>query len=233
MTDSFPSPPLDLQKLREIAQRATQGRWFWRDNTMMSDAPGHPDDMESHWDRPDGEHYTPPTTIIETDSGYYPPRENDAAHIAEWYPERCLQLLDELERLRKELRICVARDGRPLPAELRSSGAPVGATRREAVALISAERERQVAKEGWTLEHDDGHTGGEIAITAAVYASPWPLRMRGDGQEWFDPIEAGSCWVKDHPRLRQLVIAGALIVAEIERLQRVKGLEHPNPLEGK
>lgn len=32
---------------------------------------------------------------------------------------------------------------------------------------IRAERSRQIAKEGWTLEHDDSHIQGEMAMAAA------------------------------------------------------------------
>jgi hypothetical protein len=38
------------------------------------------------------------------------------------------------------------------------------------VELIADERRRQIDKEGWTYEHDDGHTDGSIAMAAAVYA---------------------------------------------------------------
>lgn len=80
----------------------------------------------------------------------------------------------------------------------------------EALADIAVERRRQVDVEGWSLEHDDGHDNGEIAEAAAQWASrvQHPL-------VW--------SWASDkakHPRRRQLVIAGALIVAEIERLDR-------------
>jgi hypothetical protein len=79
------------------------------------------------------------------------------------------------------------------------------------VDLIAAERARQVSAEGWTAEHDDGHTHGELAAAAAAYAWPyapalWPW---GDG---FKPTS----------RERDLVRAGALIAAEIDRLRRAK-----------
>src|ERR1700691_2994593 len=38
------------------------------------------------------------------------------------------------------------------------------------VALIAAERARQVAAEGYTPEHDAGHRNGEMAEMAASYA---------------------------------------------------------------
>ena len=93
--------------------------------------------------------------------------------------------------------------------------------------LIAAERQRQIAEEGWTAEHDDGHTdcqlldagicyagmagsllldpdSGDEAKVALVEVWPWDSR-------WWKP--------SDDP-IRNLVKAGALIAAEIDRLQR-------------
>lgn len=33
--------------------------------------------------------------------------------------------------------------------------------------LIAAERQRQIEEEGWTPDHDDQHTNGELALAAA------------------------------------------------------------------
>lgn len=80
------------------------------------------------------------------------------------------------------------------------------------VELIAAERERQVSSEGWTPEHDDGHRDGALAHAAAVYASD-----RVDiADVWPWPGEAPK--IKDE--ISNLVRAGALIAAEIDRLQR-------------
>ena len=86
--------------------------------------------------------------------------------------------------------------------------------RGNAIAMISAERERQVSAERYGPYHDDQHTGGTLAKAAAVYALP--ERYRG-------AINYPSGWrfkPSPHNRIRELVKAGALIVAEIERLQR-------------
>ena len=109
------------------------------------------------------------------------------------------------------------------------------------IELIAEERQRQIEKEGWSAEHDEQHTKGELALAAALYASPIPLFERRethgavtfkDPWPWWDQIEItrygdGSttkvpAWDKraKHSRLRKLVIAGALIAAEIDRLQR-------------
>ena len=91
-----------------------------------------------------------------------------------------------------------------------------------ALSLIAAERVRQVSVEGWTPDHDDNHGDGELAAAAASYA--WPdLLTRGTdipaAWPWADE------WWKPTPddRIREMVKAGALIVAEIERLQRLTG----------
>lgn len=86
------------------------------------------------------------------------------------------------------------------------------------VSLIAAERKRQVDTEGWTPEHDAQHGRGEMAITAACYAAfSTDAQVLVDGK---DAFPWGSCDDKRlrHSRQRQLVIAGALIAAEIDRL---------------
>lgn len=94
------------------------------------------------------------------------------------------------------------------------------------VELIAAERKRQVEVEGWTPEHDDEHVEGEMAGAAAAYAiaaqrdiAEGPLReghLRPCGQTWRWSNE----WWKPTTALRNLVKAGALIAAEIDRLYR-------------
>lgn len=83
---------------------------------------------------------------------------------------------------------------------------------------VLAERKRQIQVEGWTPEHDDVHTGRKLARAAACYAiadgsftpglTP-PLAWPWD-HSWFKPRDARSNYVR----------AGALILAEIERLDR-------------
>lgn len=97
-----------------------------------------------------------------------------------------------------------------------------------AIELIKQERERQISVEGWTHEHDDTHANGELACAAFCYAFP-PMfrhserfRNRGSDEPHYWPWLME--WWKPTPndRIRELVKAGALIVAEIERLQRAK-----------
>lgn len=85
---------------------------------------------------------------------------------------------------------------------------------------ILVERIRQVEKEGWTPEHDDEHVGGSLAKAAACYAFGEMLVNEASGQVW---PWSEDWWKPSWPidRRRDLVKAGALIVAEIERLDRV------------
>lgn len=95
------------------------------------------------------------------------------------------------------------------------------------IELISEERIRQLCKEGWTPEHDDTHDMGELLRGGAAYAlaanagadalipASWPWSQR-----WWKP--------SDDP-VRNLVKAGALIAAEIDRLQRKRGYKAPPP----
>jgi hypothetical protein len=86
--------------------------------------------------------------------------------------------------------------------------------------LIAIERERQMSQEGWTAEHDDQHTDNELARVGAIYALP--AKFRFYAQAW--PLSWSREWYKPTPqnRVRELVKAGALIAAEIDRLQRLE-----------
>lgn len=79
------------------------------------------------------------------------------------------------------------------------------------------ERQRQVEREGWDAAHDDKHHTGDLARLAAAYA------MRSTGMDG-DQVEVlfgePATWSKDHPPRRCLVIAGALILAELARIDR-------------
>jgi len=100
----------------------------------------------------------------------------------------------------------------------------------QAVLDVLAERRRQIEAEGWTPEHDDAqHTAGELAGAAACYARhvnarAWVIDTPFDTyttevapNEW--PWE--DWWWKPSTPRRDLVKAAALILAEIERLDRM------------
>lgn len=101
----------------------------------------------------------------------------------------------------------------------------------EAMRAIVDERARQVAVEGHMAEGDDKYVAGELALTAACYAA-WHEQIYIEDQDaLLEPapgyVEAPSVcgsWEKikaTEPR-RRLVIAGALILAELERLGRLE-----------
>lgn len=89
--------------------------------------------------------------------------------------------------------------------------------------MIATERYRQIATEGWTPEHDDNHTKAELARAAVNYAVRainqigWPTEGHGLAWPWDK-----SWWKPSDDRIRNLVKAGALIAAEIDRLQRLE-----------
>lgn len=96
---------------------------------------------------------------------------------------------------------------------------------------IMSERLRQIHMEGWAPEHDDTYDGGELAGAAACYARHVSARgwvyaenpaayqdedVPGDwpwAEEWWKPTS--PC--------RDLEKAGALILAEMERINRATG----------
>lgn len=116
---------------------------------------------------------------------------------------------------------------------------------RSGAELIAAERQRQLDAEGWTPEHDDRHAKGELAWAATCYAAPEAV-VRVHVQQDRDGVGGGVGWAEPWPsewvenanrgepgvvswrrpkvdRITELVKAGALIAAEIDRLQRAGG----------
>lgn len=89
---------------------------------------------------------------------------------------------------------------------------------------VLAERRRQIEAEGYSPAHDDEHVCDEIAALACFYAMPPGVR------EWSAPDGYGvtlGCAVrpcgweaKTGDRRDELVKAGALVLAEIERIDR-------------
>ncbi|EPG8834211.1 hypothetical protein L4690_002825 [Pseudomonas aeruginosa] len=79
---------------------------------------------------------------------------------------------------------------------------------------VQAERRRQITAEGWTPDHDDLYCAAELPRAAAAYIlngandeapAIWPFSAK-----WWKPRDARSNYVR----------ASALILAEIERLDR-------------
>lgn len=97
----------------------------------------------------------------------------------------------------------------------------------QALLDVAAERQRQTGDEGWSPEHDNAHKNGELAGAAACYVlhsldakiqniqlGHRVVQLARDLWPW------GMFWWKPTDRRRDLVKAAALIIAEIERLDR-------------
>ncbi len=97
-------------------------------------------------------------------------------------------------------------------------------TMKTGIEHISKERQRQLSQEGWTAENDDSYEHDELINAAACYMSAactydgglenvvWPWHPF-----WWKPGEPGQ----PVDKVRCLTKAGALIAAEIDRLQRL------------
>lgn len=90
---------------------------------------------------------------------------------------------------------------------------------------VLAERRRQIKVEGWTAKHDDeANDPDALALAGAAYAIPedrrsvepdgWSSTLREFLWPWVEK------WWKPKNRRRDLVRAAALIIAEIDRLDR-------------
>lgn len=104
----------------------------------------------------------------------------------------------------------------------------------KAASDVLAERAGQAAK-GYDDEHDDGHDGNEITAAAAYYAMPpaardWPATETGYGDTFGEAIAPTDWTMKDYgDRRRELVVAAALLLAEIERMDRADGVTATAP----
>ena len=126
----------------------------------------------------------------------------DAAFIAAANPATVLALLDELEAAEKRIAELEARSFNP------------------AILDVVAERQRQQSVEGWTPEHDNAYQNSELADAAACYA------IHAHNQGFSTPAHWpwSPDWWKQSGARCDLVKAGALILAEIERIDRAAGI---------
>lgn len=117
-----------------------------------------------------------------------------------------------------QCRSCGERDSDELDAALDAYGAAsrrAGTAGTDGAARIAAERQRQIDSEGYSLEHDaSDHVDGDLAKAAACYALPESVR-----ESAMDLWPEGWRFKAD-TRIRELEKAGALIAAEIDRLEQ-------------
>jgi hypothetical protein len=115
----------------------------------------------------------------------------------------------DLEALRAEANATVERQQRE-QAEREAYEARTGAAR------IAAERRRQITAEGWSPEHDAEHVNGDLRDAAIAYLMATDDRA---GDNAIDVWPWDVSWWKPKDAISNLVRAGALIAAEIDRLQ--------------
>lgn len=105
----------------------------------------------------------------------------------------------------------------------------------EGILRIANERNRQRQVEGWTAEHDDKHKDGELAAAARAYlwAAYAQVAFGADGDDIRsmpppnDWPWSREWWKPSADPIRNLEKAGALVAAEIDRLERAA--ETPAP----
>ncbi|HFI5595866.1 TPA: ead/Ea22-like family protein [Raoultella planticola] len=156
-----------------------------------------------------------------------------ACATAEQALEQAQQRIAELEDA--EQKLCAANVTLDARAELaeRQLSKLESRTVTAAATDVLAERQRQVTAEGWSPKHDDQYKNTELAFAASCYAfhaaaASWDLEDDGipydshpAPKQWpWDPS-----WWKPTGARRDLVKAGALILAEIERLDRAAGIK--------
>lgn len=94
-------------------------------------------------------------------------------------------------------------------------------TQTSALRDVIAERQRQVSEEGWTPEHDDEHDAGQMAVAAGCYALASFLNTRHSLNQIASRYWPWDWrWWKPKGQREDLIRAGALILAEIERIDR-------------
>jgi hypothetical protein len=104
------------------------------------------------------------------------------------------------------------------------------------IELIAAERQRQIAAEGYDAAHDDLHEQGELIEAARCYAYAAQVAEWHELADWFgldadgrinlpSPSNARWPWARSEWKptgdpVRDLIKAAALIAAEVDRLLR-------------
>ena len=94
------------------------------------------------------------------------------------------------------------------------------------IELIAKERVEQIEKHGFTLSFDKSkNKGSQMSFGAALLCAPNPMHFASLANNYGCPRGwSPDLWKKmiDKPHKDRLVIAGALIAAEIDRLQNVQ-----------
>lgn len=93
------------------------------------------------------------------------------------------------------------------------------------IQLIEEERQRQIEEIGYDQEHDDSHGRGELAEAALAFLHSSRGRFDAAAESWPFAGKFTPSHHAPHPAgkggcVRDLTKAGALIAAEIDRLNR-------------
>ncbi len=102
-------------------------------------------------------------------------------------------------------------------AEVRAQGVK---SLSNAVQSVIAERQRHQSAEGWTPEHDDQYSKSQLLWASSCYVLN---AIHPFNRIPFDWPWTPEWWKPTNPR-RDLVKAGALILAELERIDRAAGI---------
>ncbi|MGP1998086.1 ead/Ea22-like family protein [Citrobacter freundii] len=201
---------LNKQALREAAENATAGQWVVELGDEVYAVDG--DDSEQ-------------IAMVFSDNG-----RSDAAFIAAASPVAVLSLLDEnlqLQRDKDSLEaVAIAMRDDMWNAREKLEAAEKRIAELEARAFnpaildVIAERQRQQSVEGWTPEHDDQYGKSQLLWASSCYLLNTIQPFNRIPMDW--PWD--SSWWKPTNSRRDLVKAGALILAEIERIDRAAGI---------
>lgn len=101
------------------------------------------------------------------------------------------------------------------------------------VPLIQQERIRQIYSEGFDADHDAAHTHAELLEAALAYVACAIGQVQGEpltdaaevaGLSWWPVGWSQEWWKPSNDPIRNLTKAGALIAAEIDRLDHARTL---------
>ena len=155
---------------------------------------------------------------------------HDAAFIALANPANVMTLVEALEATEKTLaarKEAIERTHKMFQRERdRAEAAEKRIAELEARAFnpaildVIAERQRQQSVEGWTPEHDDQYGKSQLLWASSCYLLNTIQPFNRIPMDW--PWD--SSWWKPTNSRRDLVKAGALILAEIERIDRAAGI---------
>ncbi|EOG7144856.1 hypothetical protein ACLIAG_001891 [Enterobacter hormaechei] len=135
---------------------------------------------------------------------------NEAVFITDDRYEQCPP---EVQKIIRSLAVMQIPAYHAFLAEVRAQGVK---SLSNAVQSVISERQRQQSVEGWTLEHDDQYSKSQLLWASSCYVLNTIQPFNRIPLDW---PWAPEWWKPTNPR-RDLVKAGALILAEIERIDR-------------